>query len=882
MITGALFYKADLHIHSYGEEFGSFDVSDITNTPMAIVDTAIEKGLKVISITDHNQFMNSVLAVQYAKDKDILVVPGIEVSTTQGHLLLYFEKTDELQNFYGGLTFNQEKSICNQGIADCLNRAERYGGIGILAHISLESGFEKMINRFGPHMEQIFRCKNLMGMEIINKSEIPLYTDDDENPEHRQLLNIWRNVSDNNLHRDFAKIMSSDSHELNKLGSNIEGNNRLTRIKMHTLSFRSFYLAMMSSESRVRLEEILPETRPIIKHIKLDGGLLDGIDLDLSPNLTCIIGSRGAGKSTMLESIRVGSGCAPTSRICDSEVWPQSIIIDYIDESDQAITLQRDKNSDVVNLSDTVNGITIIPIESYSQGDTANTIQHSDENPQVIANFLDSFLNLEYLRHQDREYIAQLRSNQSEMRKLRINLIALPEAKRALENEKNKLKMLEQSKAADIVKYHNALMQEREFRKALIDDLNNLVKAYRHVLNNKELFEKVASMSDDDIIVGKEYFANVKNLVETFANLVETKSSELDDALNVKIDELREQLKLWQAKESQIQEQITIKKTDLLQRGIPFDLGKINQISKDIIDYDKKVKKLLADKKQLEELTKLRKSIIEERKKNKKEISRLHLQFAEKVNRNLKNTVDDLFINIKYVENLHSPEFESTIKGLMGWRTSQVSKAHVIAQNISVVDFVDAVKRKDKNKLESITLNGSKFLSDDEIDQILHILNQDNNYEDLECLEYDDYPMINVTKYLEIDGTRKPVTRKLSQLSLGQQQSVLLGILLLSDSDKPLLIDQPEDNLDSEFIFKTIVANLRKIKEHRQVIIVTHNPNIAVLGDAELIIPLKSTNVQSHVMSPGSIDNFDTISMCCQILEGGDNAFKQRKNIYGF
>ena len=105
---------------------------------------------------------------------------------------------------------------------------------------------------------------------------------------------------------------------------------------------------------------------------------------------------------------------------------------------------------------------------------------------------------------------------------------------------------------------------------------------------------------------------------------------------------------------------------------------------------------------------------------------------------------------------------------------------------------------------------------------------------------------------------------------------------MLSDSERPLLIDQPEDNLDSEFIFKTIVGNLRKIKERRQVIIVTHNPNIAVLGDAELIIPLKSTSAHSQIISSGSIDNSDTIKLCCNILEGGDSAFKQRKNIYGF
>ena len=83
MSNGALFYKADLHIHSYGPGNGSFDVTDVSNTPQAIVDTAIEKGIKVISITDHNQYLNSQIAVQYAKGKDILVIPGIEVSTTK-------------------------------------------------------------------------------------------------------------------------------------------------------------------------------------------------------------------------------------------------------------------------------------------------------------------------------------------------------------------------------------------------------------------------------------------------------------------------------------------------------------------------------------------------------------------------------------------------------------------------------------------------------------------------------------------------------------------------------------------------------------------------------------------------------------------------------
>lgn len=154
-------------------------------------------------------------------------------------------------------------------------------------------------------------------------------------------------------------------------------------------------------------------------------------------------------------------------------------------------------------------------------------------------------------------------------------------------------------------------------------------------------------------------------------------------------------------------------------------------------------------------------------------------------------------------------------------------------------------------------------------------------YEDFESEQIDDLPNITVTKkVIGANGEEGYSRRTLYQLSMGQQQSILLAILLQSDSKKPLLIDQPEDNLDSEFIYKSIVRNLRRIKEHRQVIIVTHNANIAVLGDAELIVPLKSTSTRTVIMCRGSIDNNETRSLCCEILEGGEKAFKKRQAIY--
>lgn len=440
---------------------------------------------------------------------------------------------------------------------------------------------------------------------------------------------------------------------------------------------------------------------------------------------------------------------------------------------------------------------------------------------------------------------------------------------------------LERTKAADIVKYHNALLKEREFRGSLIKELNTLVKDYKVILGNKTIFENVASMTDSNIIVGKEYFNQVKSLVEQFSAVVATKEHELNEALTTKVAELQVQLNLWKQQENEIQAKIDAKKQELTQAGIPFDLGKINQISKDIIDLEKRVKNLLEEQKKLKDLEAMRNKIIKERIDNKKEIYRLHFAFAKKINSNLRNTIDDFSITVKYIENVYSPEFEETLKNLMSWRTVQVSKASVIARSMSVYDFVKAVKSKNISVLQGISNKGQRLLSDEEIRRIFDTLNENCLYEDLENVQYNDLPDISVTKKYEIGGVRKTMVRKIAQLSLGQQQSVLLGILLLSNSDKPLLIDQPEDNLDSEFIFKTIVYNLRKIKEHRQVIIVTHNPNIAVLGDAELIIPLKSTNNHSMVISPGSIDNIETIKLCCQILEGGESAFKQRKVIYG-
>jgi ABC-type enterochelin transport system ATPase subunit len=105
--------------------------------------------------------------------------------------------------------------------------------------------------------------------------------------------------------------------------------------------------------------------------------------------------------------------------------------------------------------------------------------------------------------------------------------------------------------------------------------------------------------------------------------------------------------------------------------------------------------------------------------------------------------------------------------------------------------------------------------------------------------------------------------------------------MLTSESTAPLIVDQPEDNLDSEFIYKTLVPVIRAAKERRQVIVVTHNANIAVLGDAELIVALKATNDKGSIVARGSIDHKPTCDLACDILEGSREAFDRRAAVYG-
>jgi predicted ATPase len=117
--------------------------------------------------------------------------------------------------------------------------------------------------------------------------------------------------------------------------------------------------------------------------------------------------------------------------------------------------------------------------------------------------------------------------------------------------------------------------------------------------------------------------------------------------------------------------------------------------------------------------------------------------------------------------------------------------------------------------------------------------------------------------------------RPVEQGSPGQKTAALLAFIL-SYGDEPLILDQPEDDLDNQLIYDLIVTQLREIKQRRQVLVVTHNANIVVNGDAENVVVLDVRAGQTRIAQQGGLQDQAIRDEICRVMEGGKDAFNQR------
>ena len=139
----------------------------------------------------------------------------------------------------------------------------------------------------------------------------------------------------------------------------------------------------------------------------------------------------------------------------------------------------------------------------------------------------------------------------------------------------------------------------------------------------------------------------------------------------------------------------------------------------------------------------------------------------------------------------------------------------------------------------------------------------------LQCWFPDD--SLDVQYRLKYGDKHKPI----EQGSPGQKTAALLAFIF-SYGNEPLILDQPEDDLDNHLIYDLIVTQLREIKQQRQIIVVTHNANIVVNGDAENVIVLDVGSGQTRIIAQGCLQKLRIRNEICRIMEGGPEAFERR------
>ena len=882
--SGATFFRGDLHIHSYG---ASHDCHDDAATPVAIVATAKAEGIAIVALADHNDIRNVRNAISAGEASGILVVPAVELSTPEGHLLCYAPTADALERFFNRLDIadrGTKDCRCQTGAFQCLNEIEAIGGFGILAHIDLAGAFESNVPRFTPAKLDILSHRALEGFEVARADCDIFYNDRDGDADRRDAAKERIKRLMLGSQQFLARVQNSDSHTLNAVGRNAKSDKRVTRYKMEAPSFEGLRLALRSADTRVRMEEGLPSTVPVVEGVVFQGGFLDGQAIHFSPNLTCIIGGRGSGKSTAFESVCLLAGAAdPDIDVIDSDVWPDVLTLVYRDETGHQHVLARSRQSDVENLDDPVTGTTVFPIESYRQGATNDISKRVHGDPLALLTFLDKLLPVEALIALEDEVREKLNAIAPDIAKAAATVAKIPNYEQELKLKTEQLQRLRDDKAEDIIKLQQRLESERMARSNIETALAKLTGAVSSSAITTVTADIKEATEDTLIELGLPEATQINSDTVTYEAAVLGSTTALRATTVDYVAGVRSQIGAWKAKENKTAGEIEQKKQELLKVGIRLDMP---FIQKTVADESKARENLRIVKTWVPELTRLKKEqaqLVSARWAARNKVAGLRTAFAIRASAALKNTLSDLSVSLKFDVDALSPTAERLINEVMNWRTLQQLKATALVGNLTLPKLLECVRRKDIKPIVALRDEKQKqvFLAA-EASTLLERIAEPELLAKLEAVAVHDRPRLSVTKRVDGPGgiaAFRP--RDFKRLSLGQQQSVLLALMLTSESTAPLIVDQPEDNLDSEFIYKTLVPVIRAAKERRQVIVVTHNANIAVLGDAELVIALKATNEKASIVARGSIDHKPTCDLACDILEGSREAFDRRASVYG-
>jgi ABC-type multidrug transport system ATPase subunit len=887
--AGAKFLRADLHIHSYGV---SSDVEDAGMTVPGIVQAAAERGLDLIAITDHNAIDSVSDLLDATSTTAIAAFPGTEITTAEGHVLVYFppDAYDAFSAWFARLDFKKDSNGDRHTLTpihDLLKQVEEAGGLAVPAHIGRpNTGFTTRVS--AQTIEAVVTSPFLHAVEIDAHHEGKWYSamDDGDGSSQRKAVLQRREAALGDYRGSrLAKLLFSDAHSVDMVGRDRHGQERLTRIKMGEPTFDAFRTALADPEARIKLEADLPADYPRITGVRLLGGFLDQQEIALSPNLTCLIGGRGAGKSTLLESIRC-TCLSSESELDEQPNSPETVQLIYRDSYGHDHYLKRDVARATYELTADGAVETTIPIEGYDQDRIAAITRGYQDDPRLLLDFLDQFVDVESASDEINARVADLEANARASAPLLDAPSKLSQAQKQLKDTRLKLTAMEGSNLKDALEWRRRLQRERQVRGELEERLREMADTVDRLDVEIDLRRIAEAAEIDDlsntpsarVLLGDDGGSGLVATVETLAQELRDWRQEGRNHLIAAKSEITAAIVKWNDREHEIEGKVQAVLEQLRTKGIKPDLTELNRLTTAEANTVKTIRNLDRDVKKLAELAKQRSSLLSDYQSARARRFQLRRHAMAALTGQLNDAFDEFKVKLGFQEGLLVDKYFRTVRAATNGRFLRNNRLMNLCRTIDPISLAEVLHKNNVNKLLALTDDADNpyFATADEASEFADALRK-QGLASLEQVDIDDLPEISLTE--DIGGDPRKVD--FAHLSFGQKASILLGALLFSSDQSPLIIDQPEDHLDSQFISRTVVRVLRRVKEKRQVIIATHNANITVLGDAEQIVPLQGYQGKGHIRDVGSVDAEKTRSRACEILEGGESAYRRRGEMYG-
>ena len=869
--SGAQWVKADLHVHTPA----SADIDDEWKnaTPEDVVRIAIDNGLDAIAITDHNTALLCDSVREAANETDLVVFPGVEISTTQGHLLAIFD-TDvpavriEDMLISVGLSradFGNLHAATPQGIAEVAAKITEFGGIAIAAHADAKRGFLQMID-VGTERERVYSSHDLWAMELLDTSTREQHQTGSRYPRRMtciQSSDCWPK--------------GADHHQLDGIGY------RHTFFKMDERSLDGLKLALIDPEIRVRLmEDDFPTPENVILGMWVSGGFLDGQAIRFSENVSCFIGDTGSGKSVATELLRFGLdqravvqkirqevdsllqhqlGDPGTVHILLSKNGSQYLVERTWSPIAQPPLVQR-VTGDALQPVEGLDMRVFFPVKCFSQSEIIEFAREPGVRLSLTDDLIDcsaEFADIENIKANLRENAAAIMAEQQK----RDNIMADLSARAALVEDVERIDSVLNDDRIVLQQLwyseQSILNQARTELQQVSDNIANLTSP---------LDWSITLPDDADTLPNQDVLRELKNTHRSWQIYVQG----LNTGIQAKFDGLRKDIEVlrskWDSRFERAEESYRQLLQELDEGGIGLQaLSVRRQSTQEQIDGLNRKEEQLQQHiiPEIDALNQRREHLLDQLQTNRRSITAKREQKARQLSRAL-----DHQVRLHVRGRANNQDFRNGLQSIATGAYLQSSDLNALSVNCHPVSFVKKLISHDFNDIAE-----QSGLDSPKIDRLWDTVIDRQRLAELYDLQLIDVEDI-IDVQLKVDQSQY---RNLEELSHGQKCMVVL-MISLAEGDFPLVVDQPEDALHAPSIEEGIVSSLRSDRGNRQCLFATRNANILVSADAEQIIALKADAQHGEVHGTGSLDRFDHRRLIIYHVEGGEGAFQRRKMMY--